>query len=498
MKTIYRLMGISCAIAYVSAANIAAADDIRAGGKTDGTDFNGDIEALFSDLDLSQNSVPYNYLVGGNATTNGYTGAVNGSINMTLSNVNLGANGCIVGGNYSYPNWGDGIEGIVGGISGDITMNLNNVQAYNVFGDNMISSVVKEADYSRLPRGVENLTINIDGADTNIARAVRGSNAYNGYNDTAALASTAIKNTVINMKNGYVGTIMPVTGGSYAGNSQINVSGGKVGTIIGSIGGIIGGNYGIRISGGEIAGDVVGGFEAVDGDRNYSAVKGNVLITVGSSANTVKIGGNILAGGMDSATTVEGGATVAFVGKGENLDFAGTVYGAGLDGSKVNGTKTVAFGNGEENFTGRFGGALDGFDVLSVGQGSDVLLSQSVSVDVLSVYSAAKIGFAETLARAAQELAFNRLEVVLADGFQQGDNVDFGEIFGDSVALSTLTADSITVKDSSGNRVEEFKVSTDSEGHITGITDIVAVPEPSMFAALFGVFALAAAAARRR
>ena len=361
MKTIYRLMGISCAIAYVSAANIAAADDIRAGGNTDGTDFNGDIEALFSDLDLSQNSVPYNYLVGGNATTNGYTGAVNGSINMTLSNVNLGAEGCIVGGNYSYPNWGDG----------------------------------------RLPRGVENLTINIDGADTNIARAVRGSNAYNGYNDTAALASTAIKNTVINMKNGYVGTIMPVTGGSYAGNLQINVSGGKVGTIIGSIGGIVGGNYGIRISGGEIAGDVVGGFEAVDGDRNYSAVKGNVLITVGSSANTVKIGGNILAGGMDSATTVEGDATVAFVGKGENLDFAGTVYGAGLDGSKVNGTKTVAFGNGEENFTGRFGGALDGFDVLSVGQGSDVLLSQSVSVDVLSVYSDAKIGFAETLARAA-------------------------------------------------------------------------------------------------
>ena len=173
MKTIYRLMGISCAIAYVSAANIAAADDIRAGGKTDGTDFNGDIEALFSDLDLSQNSVPYNYLVGGNATTNGYTGAVNGSINMTLSNVNLGANGCIVGGNYSYPNWGDGIEGIVGGISGDITMNLNNVQAYNVFGGNMISSVVKEADYSRLPRGVENLTINIDGADTNIARGAR-------------------------------------------------------------------------------------------------------------------------------------------------------------------------------------------------------------------------------------------------------------------------------------------------------------------------------------
>ena len=117
---------------------------------------------------------------------------------------------------------------------------------------------------------------------------------------------------------------------------------------------------------------------------------------------------------------------------------------------------------------------------------------------MLSVYSDAKIGFAETLARVAQELAFNRLEVVLADGFQQGDNVDFGEIFGDSVALSTLTADSITVKDSSGNRVEEFKVSTDSEGHITGITDIVAVPEPSMFATLLGVFALAAAAARRR
>ena len=99
---------------------------------------------------------------------------------------------------------------------------------------------------------------------------------------------------------------------------------------------------------------------------------------------------------------------------------------------------------------------------------------------MLSVYSDAKIGFAETLARVAQELAFNRLEVVLADGFQQGDNVDFGEIFGDSVALSTLTADSITVKDSSGNRVEEFKVSTDSEGHITGITDIVAVPDEVM------------------
>lgn len=498
MKTTYRILGIAGSLVFAAAANTAAADDLRAGGNIDGTDYNGDIAANFSDLDLSKNSVPYNYVVGGNATTSGYTGAVNGSIDMTLSNVNLGANGCIVGGNYSYPNWGAGIEGTVGGISGNITMNLNNVQAYNVYGGNMISSVVKEADYSRLPQGVENLTINIDGADTNIARAVRGSNAYNGYNDTAALASTAIKNTVINMKNGYVGTIMPVTGGSYAGNSQINVSGGKVGTIIGSIGGIVGGNYGIRISGGEITGNVVGGFEATEGDRNYSAVKGNVAITVGSSANAVKIGGNIIAGGMDSATTIEGNTRVAFVGKGENLDFAGTVYGTGMDGSKVIGTATIAFGDGEQSFTGNFDATLSDFDILSVGQGSNVLLSQSVSVDILSICTNAKIGFAETPARAAQELSFNKLEVVLGDDFKQGDSIDFAEMLGSSVALSTLTADSISVVDSSGSRVEEFKVATDADGNITGVTDIVVVPEPALFAAILGALALAFSAKKRR
>lgn len=481
----------------MAAASPARADTLHAGGNTDGRDFDGDISASFSNLDLSASAVPDNYIIGGNATVNGYTGAVNGSVEATLSNVNLGASGCVVGGNYSYPNWSQQIEGTVGAISGDITLNLDNVLAYNVYGGNMISSVVKDADYSALPSGVENLTINIDGADTNIARAVRASNAYNGYNDTAALAGTAIKNATVNMKNGYVGTIMPVTGGNYAGNVAVNVSGGEVGTIIGSIGGIIGGNYSINISGGKITGDVVGGFEPAEGERNSSAVKGDVSITVGSSENKVSIGGDIIAGGMDSATKVEGGASVAFVGSGENLDFAGTVYASGKDGSTVLGAKTAAFGNAEQSFTGTFRGEISGFDRLIVGSGSDVLLEKSAALETLSIYSDAKIGFAAAEAGAAQNLSFDNLEIILADSFQDGGSVDFTEIFGETISLAGISEDKVSVTNSSGAAVAGFDFAKDSDGNITGISNVV-IPEPLSAAAALGAFALFLAACRKR
>ena len=121
----------------------------------------------------------------------------------------------------------------------------------------------------------------------------------------------------------------------------------------------------------------------------------------------------------------------------------------------------------------------------------------STTIDTLSVFSNAKIGFGASLARAAQELSFNKLEIVLADDFQPGSDVDFSEILGDTVAISSLAADSIVVKNSAGGRVEGFDLVTDADGKITGISNVT-VPEPALIAALFGLAVLGRAVLPRK
>lgn len=93
----------------------------------------------------------------------------------------------------------------------------------------------------------------------------------------------------------------------------------------------------------------------------------------------------------------------------------------------------------------------------------------------------------------AADISIDDLNVVLSES----GALDFSDIFsadnGETIVFSA--EQNISVYDDSGHLYEDVLFSYDESGNIIGIT---AVPEPSTYAVIFGAFALAFAAYRRR
>lgn len=140
--------------------------------------------------------------------------------------------------------------------------------------------------------------------------------------------------------------------------------------IAGGFNGKVGGGTYIEINGGTVNGDIVGGMFHAAGSGFYIDGSTNVTVSKGT------INGDIYGGAPTNETQVRGDSTVSFAGDGADIKFSGTVYGDGgayYKNSTVKGAKTFNFGTAEQGFAGGFNGKLNGFDIVSVAEKSNVI-----------------------------------------------------------------------------------------------------------------------------
>lgn len=139
--------------------------------------------------------------------------------------------------------------------------------------------------------------------------------------------------------------------------------------------------------------------------------------------------------------------------------------------------------------------SFTGTELIAKNGGSLSLLDNAtVHVDSLTAAALTVSDSARVTVSSASALDVDSLNLVL-DGVEP---LYFADIFktddGTSVVFSAISTD-ITVMDRTGKSYDNVLFAYDDSGNITGVA---AVPEPSTYAALFGVIALAFAAYRRR
>ena len=283
-------------------------------------------------------------------------------------------------------------------------------------------------------------------------------------------------------------TYVEVSGDAYINGS---VYGGSLSDVFNSGNGAtsnIAGSSNILISGGTIVNNVYGGGYVIN------EVEGTPTTTTLASSNITvsagKISGDIYAGGNGAGSSISGDASVAFVGNGADIDFAGTVHGSGGDGATVGGDKTVSFGNAQSTFSGAFNGGFDSIDAISVNANSNVSFAKAFTVEKLLVDSSA-------VAVLAEGTSFAELGIVFNDDFESGSSFDFdiANIFEDSASVvESILSDagaSLHVINSSG---EEFMADYSNGQFSVGAM----VPEPSSYAFALGILSIAMATYLRR
>lgn len=174
------------------------------------------------------------------------------------------------------------------------------------------------------------------------------------------------------------------------GETRVVISGGKISeTVIG--GGfaetsnaemaskaLVDGDTYVLVAGGSIK-DVVGGGLA-SGPTAVADVSGdsNIVIAGGSISGNIYAGGVVQNGTEAASAKVQGNAKVTFR---SDIGFKGHI-----DGSNVENTSTLAFGDEENRFNGKFAGSFSEFNELSVSAGS------KVELDELNIKDAGKQG----------------------------------------------------------------------------------------------------------
>lgn len=122
-----------------------------------------------------------------------------------------------------------------------------------------------------------------------------------------------------------------------------------------------------------------------------------------------------------------------------------------------------------------------------------VLDNSTVDVNSLDAASFTVSSNSKISVDSVADISIDDLNVVLSES----GALDFSDIFsadnGETIVFSA--EQNISVYDGSGHLYEDVLFSYDESGNIIGIT---AVPEPSTYAVIFGAFALAFAAYRRR
>lgn len=437
------------------------------------------------------NNAHVNSLNGGGYVHDGAKETINGNINITTAegadfSYNGGTPSSITGGSYVYG------ENSSSNINGDITLNINGTSPAYIYAgscaDTKANAVVNGNINSNISSGQiytfigGNYAINeasstlkggvaseINNASVNMLFA--GDYAYNGANSTIEgnVSTKLVGGKIVN----YYGSTSQGEGNVYGGSAAAS---GATATLKGS--------STIEISGTNISGNIYAGGFALD-DTSSSVIEKSAEVKISGGT----IGGDIYAGGSGKLTSVKGDSNIIFVGDSGDVSFSGTIYGGGQNGGTVEGDSKLTFGDSSNSFSGTFNGKLSEIDVVEIKGTSDVEFANSFDVDRLLVESTAKVSL-------IAETNFNSISIIFENGsFATGEEFDFNfdNVFADSsVVLAALESGSnLTVFDSEGNEwAADYEMGNIHIGS--------AIPEPSIYATVFGVLALAFVAYRRR
>ncbi len=300
-----------------------------------------------------------------------------------------------------------------------------------------------------------------------------------GYLFGASYGSVVGGNTYVTVGKGAQVTYYVLAGGSnindnfssdIAGSTNVLIQG-NVGTHVygghysGGTRGTIGGNVNVTVDGGSVGGTIYGGVGNIAGDVNI------VL-------KDASVGGSIYAGSESSrGGAVAGNVNVSISGV---SSVVGTIYSGSASGSK---NLSV------ESYAGADSLRISDFDVVSVSD-STVSFETSFHSSLLSVSEGADVSLASGTSFDSLKLLFIQTDV------STGSEVQLDSFFSDdssSIVLSAISGGDTEVSlfDSDGQQWDIV--------YEDGILTVgAAVPEPSAYAAIFGVLALVLAVYRRR
>ncbi|MBE6414495.1 MAG: hypothetical protein E7035_08095 [Verrucomicrobiaceae bacterium] len=315
------------------------------------------------------------FVVGGNRMAS----LLKGNAQIDVSNG--GTVGAIIGGNYIHDSHAQNST-----LDGNVSINVNNANVGTIS-----STGVTGMDMNGIIGGGVNTTIT-----GNTVVNISGNSQVKGgiTAGSASWGETSINKTTLNINGGTITATgntslesASIKNAIYAGSLAIGLSQAEK-SFLGAVtqfeiykasNTTITNGTAINVSGGNITGDIFGGGYAQGASDTYygkMTVNGGTAITV-DAKNTLSINGNIYGGGNQGSygtSTVNGGTNVSFKGNGANLTFTGTVFGSGLNGAVVNGSKVFNF----DSFTGAFNGTIANFDDVNV-NASDVLFNGAFS-----------------------------------------------------------------------------------------------------------------------
>ena len=201
-----------------------------------------------------------------------------------------------------------------------------------------------------------NTYLTINGGTFNAEDGIFGGNSWGGVIDG---------DTCVSISNGVFNA--PVFAGNHRSGSSFTQN-------------IVEGSTYLEISGGTFNSDVCGG--GTNGYRLIGSLNRTAGLVKGNS-NVVIRGGTFLGNIYAAGGSVDGNASVTFIGNGENLNFTATVRPkskeSGVIGdlaTTIGGSSTIYFGTESEPFIGTFNGQVENFDRMVIASGSSVTFTK--------------------------------------------------------------------------------------------------------------------------
>ncbi len=230
------------------------------------------------------------------------------------------------------------------------------------------------------------------------------------------------------------------------------------------------GSVAIFVENATVTGNIFGGGYA----RNHaqSMVTDTVTITVDSSISEVSLFGNIYLGGTAPGYPASGGdasiangGSVIFTGKGELLNFSGTVSGDGTVPGSTAGTRTLGF----KDFNGEFSASIKNFDLMTIAGNSAMTVGCDLDLGTVRFQVGGENSAAPAMLTANginwSLSAENAIEVIFPEVFDTTENREFTLLDSDTIdSLSGLTLAVMFDADTTlavlniadGSSVEEF------------------------------------------
>lgn len=255
----------------------------------------------------------------------------------------------------------------------------------------------------------------------------------------------------------------------------------------------INGTTNVIVNGGTIE-NIYGGSAGRGSGVDIQAGDVNVVVNAADSSNKVSV--NYVYGLSGEYVEHADKVKILFTGNGENLDVHSVRAIERPDENASADERVISFGSEENAFVGQFNGEISNvkigdqnqFNELVIGKDSSVEFTQDfgLSVDTLSIFSDSEVS------GGAKITVDDALNIYISDSTSASDLVlDLGE----SIVLSAESQANISILHEDGSLFDGAEFAYDPETNSFAISN---VPEPSTYAAIFGVLALAFAAYRRR